>query len=84
LAILASVKEAITWFRKNDKPDLIFLDIQLSDGSSFEIFKKVEINIPIVFVTAFNQYIIKSFKLYNLDYIVKPYSQDDIYQAIIK
>ncbi len=64
--VCKSVKEAIIWFQNNDMPDIIFLDIQLSDGISFEIFEIIKITCPIIFVTAFDNYAIDAFKVNNV------------------
>jgi len=82
LAILDSVKNAILWFKSNEQPDLIFSDIQLGDGLSFEIFNKVPLTTPVVFCTAFDEYAIKAFKANGIDYILKPYDEQDIINAL--
>lgn len=69
---------------KNSKPDLIFMDIHLSDGLSFEIFKQVEITCPVVFCTAFDQYMLDAFKSKGVDYVLKPFSREDIAEAFRK
>jgi len=81
---VGSVKETINWLNSNDKPDLIFLDIQLSDGTCFEIFDKIKLLTPIIFITAFNQYAIDAFKVNSIDYILKPYSEKEIKKALNK
>lgn len=83
-AMLHSVEEAIEWFSKNEHPDLIFLDIQLSDGLSFEIFEKVNIKSAIIFTTAYDEYTLKAFKLNSIDYLLKPIDEDDLDAAISK
>jgi two-component system, LytTR family, response regulator LytT len=82
--MLHSVEEAIDWFSKNEHTDLIFLDIQLSDGLSFEIFEKVEIKSAIIFTTAYDEYALKAFKLNSIDYLLKPIDEDDLEIAITK
>lgn len=82
--LLHSVEESIAWFSQNDHPDLIFLDIQLSDGLSFEIFEKVTINSAIIFTTAYDEYALKAFKLNSIDYLLKPIDEDDLIMAIDK
>jgi two-component system, LytTR family, response regulator LytT len=82
--MLHSVEEAIDWFSKNEHPDLIFLDIQLSDGLSFEIFEKVEIKSAVIFTTAYDEYALKAFKLNSIDYLLKPIDEDDLEVAITK
>ncbi|MFD1094177.1 LytR/AlgR family response regulator transcription factor [Salegentibacter chungangensis] len=84
LAKPESIEEAISWFKKNDAPDLIFCDIHLSDGSSFEIFKQVEVNTPIIFTTAYNEYAIDAFKLNSIDYLLKPLKNEEVNAAIEK
>lgn len=82
--MLHSVEEAIEWFSINNHPDLIFLDIQLSDGLSFEIFDKIEIKSAIIFTTAFDEYALKAFKLNSIDYLLKPIDGEDLETAISK
>ncbi|KVV14915.1 LytTR family DNA-binding domain-containing protein [Flavobacterium sp. TAB 87] len=82
--MLHSVEEAIDWFSNNEHPDLIFLDIQLSDGLSFEIFEKVDIQSAIIFTTAYDEYALKAFKLNSIDYLLKPIDEDDLEIAISK
>lgn len=82
--MLHSVEEAIDWFSKNEHPDLIFLDIQLSDGLSFEIFEKIEIKSAVIFTTAYDEYALKAFKLNSIDYLLKPIDEDDLEMAISK
>lgn len=79
-----SVKDAVEWFETNPKPDLIFLDIHLADGHSFEIFEKVEVTTPIIFTTAYDQYAIRAFKVNSVDYLLKPIGADDLRAAIEK
>jgi DNA-binding LytR/AlgR family response regulator len=81
---LQSVEQSIHWFKTNDFPDLIFLDIQLSDDLSFKIFESVEVTSPIVFTTAFDEYAIKAFELNSIDYILKPISRNSIEKSITK
>ena len=82
--LLHSVEEAIEWFTENEHPDLIFLDIQLSDGLSFEIFDKVEIKSAIIFTTAYDEFALRAFKLNSIDYLLKPIDEDDLELAISK
>ncbi|RZJ53808.1 MAG: response regulator transcription factor [Flavobacterium sp.] len=82
--MLHSVEESIDWFSNNDHPDLIFLDIQLSDGLSFEIFEKVDIKSAIIFTTAYDEYALKAFKLNSIDYLLKPIDEDDLDVAVTK
>jgi DNA-binding LytR/AlgR family response regulator len=84
LEILDTVEDAIVWFNKNKKPDLVFMDIQLADGLSFEIFQNTEIDAPIIFTTAFDQYAIQAFKVNSVDYLLKPIQQEDLEGALAK
>ena len=84
LAKLESIEEAVQWFGSHPHPDLIFLDIHLEDGLSFVIFEKVEINTPIIFTTAYDEYAIKAFRLKSIDYLLKPITQEDLDHAIRK
>jgi two-component system, LytTR family, response regulator LytT len=82
--LLHSVEEAIDWFQKNQHPDLIFLDIQLSDGLSFEIFETIAIKSAVIFTTAYDEYALRAFKLNSIDYLLKPIDDDDLALAITK
>lgn len=84
VALLHSVEEAVAWFCTNEHPDLIFLDIQLSDGLSFEIFEKIEIKSAIIFTTAYDEFALRAFKLNSVDYLLKPIDEDDLEQAVSK
>lgn len=83
-AILESVKESIAWFRKNEEPDLIFLDIHLEDDLSFAIFREVAITCPIVFTTATDELATRAFKLKKIDFLLKPIIQKDLNAMIDK
>ncbi len=83
-AILHSVAESVKWFENNKHPDLILLDIQLSDGLSFEIFEEVEVMSAIIFTTAYDEYALKAFKLNSIDYLLKPIDDDELENAINK
>lgn len=82
--MLHSVEESIHWFSSNEHPDLIFLDIQLSDGLSFEIFEKINIKSAVIFTTAYDEYALKAFKLNSIDYLLKPIDEDDLETAVSK
>ena len=84
MVLLHSVAESLVWFSKNDQPDLIFLDIQLSDGLSFEIFEKIDIKSAVIFTTAFDAYALRAFKLNSIDYLLKPIDEIDLHTAIEK
>ena len=82
--MLHSVEESIQWFLQNEHPDLILLDIQLSDGLSFEIFNEVQIDSNIIFTTAYDEYALKAFKLNSIDYLLKPIDDEELRNAIEK
>jgi DNA-binding LytR/AlgR family response regulator len=80
--MLHSVQESVAWFEINEHPDLIFLDIQLSDGLSFEIFETVSVKSSIIFTTAFDEYALQAFKLNSIDYLLKPIDEDELATAV--
>ena len=81
---LNSITSAVEWFQKNDHPDIVLLDIQLSDGLSFEIFKQVKIESMIIFTTAYDEYAMQAFKVNSLDYLLKPIEKDELQSAFEK
>ena len=83
-AVLNSVKESIAWFSENPEPELIFLDIQLGDGISFEIFEQNQPKSAIIFTTAYDEYAIKAFKFNSIDYLLKPINEIELKRAIEK
>ncbi|MGO4911895.1 LytR/AlgR family response regulator transcription factor [Leeuwenhoekiella sp. W20_SRS_FM14] len=83
-AQLNSVEEAVNWFSSNKHPDLIFLDIQLSDGLSFEIFDAVDVTSAIIFTTAYDEYALQAFKLNSIDYLLKPIDDEELEAAVTK
>jgi DNA-binding LytR/AlgR family response regulator len=84
VAVLDSVESAGRWFAANPAPDLIFSDIQLSDGLSFEIFSHTVVKSPIIFTTSYDEYAIKAFKLKSIDYLLKPVKSQELEEAIRK
>lgn len=84
LALLGSVEEAVQWFILHQSPDLIFCDIHLSDGISFEIFRTVEVKSPVIFTTAYDTYAIEAFKINSVDYLLKPIKIEDVAKALKK
>ncbi|MGS2760750.1 LytR/AlgR family response regulator transcription factor [Sinomicrobium sp. M5D2P9] len=82
--MLHSVEEAMEWFGKNEHPDLIFLDIQLSDGLSFEIFEAIEVKSAVIFTTAYDEYALRAFKLNSIDYLLKPIDDEELEEAMKK
>ncbi len=81
---LHSVEESIDWFDQNEHPGVIFLDIQLSDGLSFEIFEKSEIKSAVIFTTAYDEYALQAFKLNSIDYLLKPIDEAELKMAVEK
>lgn len=81
---LDSIESCVNWFKSNKQPDLIFQDIHLADGSSFEIFKQVEVKSPVIFVTAYDQYALQAFKVNSVDYLLKPVKKNDLLEALKK
>lgn len=81
---LDTITAAVQWLQTNTEPDLIFLDIQLADGISFEIFEKIKVTSPIIFCTAYDQYAIRAFKLNSIDYLLKPIDPEELAQALTK
>ena len=84
LDTIDTVEDAVQWFQNNEMPDLVFMDIQLADGLSFEIFQNVEVEAPIIFTTAFDQYAIQAFKVNSVDYLLKPIKEEDLQKALEK
>ncbi|MBQ0734488.1 LytR/AlgR family response regulator transcription factor [Aquimarina celericrescens] len=84
LDIIDTVEDAVLWFQKHTAPNLVFMDIQLADGLSFEIFQKIDIEVPIIFTTAFDHYAIQAFKVNSVDYLLKPIQQDELNKALDK
>jgi len=84
LEVLPSVKTAVKWFGENAEPDMVFADIQLADGVSFEIFEKFPLSCPIIFITSYNEYAIRAFKVNGIDYLLKPVEPEELEKAIEK
>lgn len=82
--MLHSVTESVEWFKNNKHPELIFLDIHLSDGLSFEIFEHIDTESAIIFTTAYDEYALKAFKLNSIDYLLKPIDEEELESAIKK
>lgn len=80
--LLHSVEESVEWFSSNPDPDLIFLDVQLSDGLSFEIFEQLDIQSAIIFTTAYDAYALQAFKLNSIDYLLKPIDKKELAEAV--
>lgn len=84
VAVLESVEESVEYFSKKPSADIVFMDIHLADGDSFRIFGSVDIEIPIIFTTAYNEYAIEAFKVNSIDYLLKPYKEEDLRRALDK
>lgn len=82
--VIDSVEESVKWLNNHQVPDLIFMDIQLSDGISFEIFDRVKITKPVIFTTAFDEYMLKAFKVNSIDYLLKPIKHEDLRHSLQK
>lgn len=84
IEILDSVETAVDWFNNSPTPDLIFMDIQLADGLSFDIFSQANIPAPVIFTTAYDQYTLKAFKVNSIDYLLKPINPEELHNALQK
>lgn len=84
LAVTDTVSASVRWLQSNPAPDLIFMDIQLADALSFEIFSHVDVLSPVIFTTAYNEYALKAFKVNSIDYILKPLDKDELKGALKK
>ncbi|MGD2035285.1 MAG: LytTR family DNA-binding domain-containing protein [Bacteroidales bacterium] len=84
LAVTQSIVKSVGWFHSHDVPDLVFMDIQLADGLSFEIFEQIDDRFPVIFTTAYDEYALRAFKLNSIDYLLKPVSPDELHAAIDK
>ena len=82
--VLESVADGREWFKANESPDLIFSDIQLSDALSFELFQEIDLKVPVIFTTAYNEYAIEAFKHFSIDYLLKPIKIEDLAKSIEK
>lgn len=79
---VTSITAAVDWFKSNSLPDLVFADIHLADGSSFEIFKQVKVQCPIIFTTAYDQYALEAFRQNSIHYLLKPVKKEELNEAI--
>ncbi|MFC2138628.1 LytR/AlgR family response regulator transcription factor [Bacteroidota bacterium] len=84
LEILDSVESTVNWIKNNPSPDLLFLDIQLADGRSFDIFEHVKVQSPVIFTTAYDEFAINAFKLNSIDYLLKPIKIEELEESINK
>jgi DNA-binding LytR/AlgR family response regulator len=81
---IESIHQGVEWFNRNASPDLIFLDIELTDGQSFELFKEVKISCPVIFTTSYNEYALKAFELNSIDYLLKPIRREQVQRSLDK
>ena len=84
LKCIDSIEESIEWLKENDSAELIFMDIQLSDGISFDIFNHIQVKTPVIFTTAYDEYAIKAFKVNSIDYLLKPIEETDLCKSLQK
>lgn len=79
-----TVADAVEHFKNEGEADLCFMDIELNDGNCFDIFDEVRLGIPVIFTTAYDEFLLKAFKVYSVDYLLKPVLETDIERAILK
>jgi DNA-binding LytR/AlgR family response regulator len=84
VACLDSVEDSVEWLARSEQPDLIFVDIQLSDGSSFCIFEQITVTTPVIFTTAYNEYALQAFRVNSIDYLLKPIEEEALTAALLK
>ncbi len=84
IATMETVEESVQWLSSNPAPDLIFMDIQLKDGISFSIFEKVKVSVPVIFITAFDNYMVQAFEHTGIEYLLKPINEQELSKAINK
>ncbi|HAK80609.1 MAG TPA: DNA-binding response regulator [Runella sp.] len=84
LAVLDSINDSVDWFTSHPQPDVVLMDVRLSDGLSFEIFDRITLSCPVIFTTAFDEYAVKAFKYNSVDYLLKPVEADELLAAISK
>lgn len=84
IAVLDTITESVSWFQQNEHPDVVLMDIRIADGLSFDIFPSIRFQCPVIFVTAYDEYAVRAFKVNSLDYLLKPVERDDLQQALNK
>jgi DNA-binding LytR/AlgR family response regulator len=82
--VIESIAAAVRWLKESRSPDLIFMDIQLADGISFEIFRQLEVKVPVIFTTAYDQYTLQAFKVNSIGYLLKPITQEELNESMGK
>jgi two-component system LytT family response regulator len=84
IAELESIEDSVAWLRSSPQPDIIFMDIHLADGSAFKIFEQIDIEVPVVFTTAYDEYALQAFRVSSIDYLLKPVTLDSLEHALRK
>lgn len=84
VAALDSIEATVGWLQENDSPDIIFMDIHLSDGNSFLIFEQTKVKCPVIFATAYDEYAVRAFRVNSIDYLLKPILKEDLVRALDK
>lgn len=84
LSVLDSITDSVEWLQNNEQPDLVLMDVRISDGLSFEIFDTVQLTCPVIFTTAYDEYAVRAFKHNSIDYLLKPVEQEELERAIEK
>ncbi len=84
ITVLDSIESSVAWLQQNPTPEVIFMDIQLADGVSFEIFEQIKIQTPIIFTTAYDEFSLRAFKVNSIDYLLKPINKEELAQSIHK
>lgn len=79
-----SIAETVAWLSTHEHPDIIFMDIELADGKSFEIFSQVSVKSPVIFTTAYDEYALRAFEVNSIDYLLKPVQKEDVQKALDK
>ena len=82
--VMDSVEDTVSWMKNHEWPDLALMDIQISDGISFKIFEKIKVECPVIFTTAFDEYLLQAFKVNSIDYLLKPIKKEELEQALNK
>lgn len=84
IGVTDSIQSSVEWLTNQSKPDLIFMDIELADGQSFEIFNLIEVSSPVIFVTSYDEFALRAFKVNSVDYLLKPIQKDELKAALDK
>ena len=84
MGVAESIQSSVNWLQQHEEPDLIFMDIELADGQSFEIFRQTEVKSPVIFTTSYDEYALKAFKVNSIDYLLKPIKKEELKSGIEK